>query len=163
MNKIICYINSNYIDIKKDNNIKHIITKSISDGDIINKELFINDIKNKKIFSNILTNKVDIYLNHSIEEKEIYYYKNVFEELNCNEINILDTSKKLISPTLINSSSIYILYYKNNYYKIIPELLNQYLKLNKITNLKVISDNKLPLNNKVKYYYYNNSNNYFIE
>ena len=163
MNKIICYINSNYIDINKDNNIIHIITNSIKDGDIINKELFINEIKNKKIFSNIITNKVDIYLNHIIEEKDNIYYKYIFEDLNSNNINIYDTSNKLISPTLINNNNYYILYNKKRYYNIIPELLNDYLKLFKINELRIISNNKIPSNNKIKYYYYNYINNYFIK
>ena len=158
MNNIICYINSNYIDIKKDNEIIHIVSNSINEGDIINKELFINDIKNKKIFSNIITNKVDIYINHIIKEKDIIYYKLIFEDLNSNNINIYDTSNKLISPTLIECNNIYILYYKNKYYKIIPELLNEYLKIFKVNELRIISNNKIPSNNKVKYYYYNSNN-----
>ena len=138
MNKIICYFNSNYVDIKKNNIIKRVISNSIDEGDIINKEIFINDLKTMKIFSNLLTTNVDIYLNHTILEKDIIYYKSIFEDLNCNQINIYDTSKIIISPTLINSNNIYILFYKNKYYKITPELLNDYLKLYKINELKDI-------------------------
>ena len=37
-------------------------------------------------------------------------------------------------------------------------LLNEYLKIFKINELRIISNNKIPSNNKVKYYYYNSNN-----
>ena len=163
MNKIIFYFNSNYVDIKRNNKLSHIISNSIKEGDIVNKELFIKDIKDKKIFSSILSSNVDIYLNHIIEEKDILYYKNIFEELNCNQINIQDTSKKLTSPTIINSDNIFILYYKNNFYKIIPELLDAYLNLFDIKDLKVISNTRLLDISGVRIYYYNYNNEYFLD
>ena len=159
MNKIVCYINSNYIDINKNNDNYHIISSSVLDGDIINKELFIKDMKSKKLFSNIMSNKLILYLNHIITEKDKMYYKDIFEELNCNNINILDTSQKLISPTLINSYTYYTLYFNNNYYNIIPELLEYYLKLFKINSLRIISKDKLSEIKSIKYYYYKD---YFI-
>jgi len=162
MNKIICYFNSNYIDINKNGKIIHIVSNSIVEGDIVNKVLFISDIRKYKIFSNILSNNVDIYLNHNIQEKDDIYYKSVFEELNCNLIRLFDTSKKIISPTLINSNNMYILFYKDRYYKIIPELLTSYLQHFNIDNLRIISKTRLPLNNKSKYYYYNYKDNIFI-
>ena len=162
MNKIKCYINSNYIDILKNNKLLHIETNSINDGEIINSALFLSDIRKHKIFSNIFTYNIDIYLNHKIQEKDIFYYKNIFDELNCTKVSIYDTSKKLTSPTLINSNNYYIIYYKNNYYNILPELLDYFLKVYNIKSLKVISNTKLKNNNICKYYYYNNYDNYFL-
>ena len=162
MNKITCYFNSNYVDINKNSKIIHIVSNSIKEGDIVNKDLFINEIKRKKIFSSILTSSVEIYLNHNISEKDEIYYKYIFDEFNCNQIKILDTSKKLISPTLINSYDMYILYYKNKYYKIIPELLDNYLDILNIKELRVISKVKIPIC-KTDSYYYNYKNDYFIE
>ena len=163
MNKIIFYFNSNYVDIKRNNKLSHILSNSIKEGDIVNKELFIKDIKDKKIFSSILSSNVDIYLNHIIEEKDILYYKNIFEELNCNQINIQDTSKKLTSPTIINSDNLFILYYKNNFYKVLPELLVAYLNLFNISDLKVISNTRQIEIKGVRIYYYNYSNEYFLD
>ena len=125
--------------------------------------MFINDIKIKKIFSNVFSNSVDIYLNHLIHEKDVIYYNNVFEELNCSKINIYDTSSKLKSPTIIISNNNYMLFYKNNFYKIIPELLNKTLKIFKIKEIGVISKQKIPKNKDIKYYYYNYKDCYFIE
>ena len=163
MNRIKCYFNSNYVDIKQENDIIHIISNSIEDGDIIDKKQFIKDIKLKKIFSNIFSNNIDIYLNHLIQEKDIIYYNSVFEELNCSKINIFDTSSKLKSPTLINATSNYILYFNNKYYVITPKILNTTLKLFKIKEIGVISKEKIPKNKDIKYYYYNYKNSYFIE
>ena len=163
MNSIICYFNSNYIDIKKNKEEKRIVSSAIRDGDIVNKDVFIKDIKKTKFFSNILTNNVIIYLNHLIEEKDQIYYKFVFEDLNCNIIKIFDTSKMLISPTLINSNNIYILFYKNKYYKIIPELLNDYINLYNIEELKIISKNKISCKSNARYYYYNYKNENFTK
>ena len=163
MNNIICYFNSNYIDIKKGSTIKRIISKSIYNGDIIDKELFISDLKNKKIFSNLLSNTVTIYLNHIIEEKDVIYYKFVFEDLNCNKIIIKDTSKYISSPTIIETFDKYILFYKSKYYEIIPELLSKYLELFDIKELKIISKNNIPKCDRTKYFYYNYRNGFFLE
>ena len=163
MNKIICYINNNYIDIKKNNNINHIELDSIKNDDIINYNKFIKDIKKYNIFSNIIAYQVDIYLNHKILEKDIYYYKLIFEDLNCYKVNIYDTSKLLISPTLIDNNEYYILFYKNNYIKLLPKYLSHFLEINKIKELKIISNNTLINNSKTKCYYYNNINNYFLK
>ena len=162
MNKIICYFNSDYVDIKINSSIIHIISNSIFEGDIVNKELFIKDIKQKKIFSNIFNNRVYIYLNHYVQEKDEIYYKSIFEELNCKYIKLFDTSKQLVSPTLINSNDFYILFYDNKYHKILPKVLNSILKIYKIHELRIISKEKLPLNKNTKYYYYNYNDNYFI-
>ena len=162
MNKIICYLNSNYINIYIKNKKYHIICESIYEGNITNKNLFISELKCKKIFSNFFTNSVDIYLNHIIEEQDIIYYKLIFEDLNCSNINIMDTSKKFISPTLINSNNIYILYYNNDYYRIIPKLLSEYLKVFNIKYLRIISNTKIKNNNRIKFYYYNNIDDIFI-
>lgn len=162
MNNITCYFNSNYIYINKNGNVIQIKSKYINNGDVINKDKFVTNIKKLKVFSNILANKVTIYLNHLISEKDIVYYKLVFEDLNCNNIIINDTSKKLISPTLINCSNNYILYFNNNYYNIIPDLLSSYLSHFKISVLNIISNNRLQENKNVKYYYYNYLNEYFI-
>ncbi len=161
MNKIICYINNNYIDIKKNNIINHIVLNSIDNDDIINSNNFINDIKKYNIFSNIISNTVDIYLNHEILEKDKLYYKSIFDELNS-IINIYDTSNKLISPTLINNDKYYIIYYKNKYIKLLPKYLPYFLEINNIKELKIISSTKLDTFSTTKYYYYNNSNNYFL-
>lgn len=162
MNKIECYINDNYIEIKKKSNKYHINTDSISNGDIVNKNDFINIIKNNKIFSNIISYKLDIYLNHKISERDNIYYKDVFDELNCNSITINDTSNKLENKTIINCSNYYILYYNNNYYYIIKDLLGCYLNYYKIDELKIISNERIKEIKKIKYYYYNNSDKYFI-
>ena len=162
MNKIICYLNSNYIDIKKNNKIYHIISDSIINGDIKNSKLFIKDIKNKKILSNIFTNNIEIYLNKNIEEKDLLYYKNIFEDLNCNKIDICSTSNKLKNDTLIECYPIYILYHNDNYIFLDNYILEYYLSINDINKLKIISLNKLKDNKNCKYYYYNNPTSYFI-
>ena len=162
MNKIKCYINSNYIDILKNNKLYHIEDNLVDNGDIINSNNFINTIKKYKLFSNIFNYNIDIYLNHRILEKDIIYYKKIFEELNCSKINIYDTSSKLTSPTLITSNNYYIIYYNDNYYNIYPCLLESFLLNNNIDNLKIISNNKLDNNDRCKYYYYSNSDNYFF-
>ena len=74
----------------------------------------------------------------------------------------MDTSKKFISPTLINSNNIYILYYNNDYYRIIPKLLSEYLKVFNIKYLRIISNTKIKNNNRIKFYYYNNIDDIFI-
>ena len=162
MNKIKCYINANYIDILKNNKIYHIIDKSIDNGDIINSSLFLLNIRKYKIFSNIFTYNIDIYLNHKILEKDKMYYKNIFDELNCSKVNIMDTSNKLISPTLIVSNNYYIIYYNDNYYNIDYKLLDSFLSINNIQSLKIISKDKLEINNNCKYYYYSNIDNIFF-
>lgn len=162
MNKIICYINDNYIDIKKNKKICHYITSSIKNGDIINSKLFIKEFKNKNIFSNILTSEITLYFNHIILEKDLYYYKSIFDELNCTKINIYDTSKKLTSPTLIANNNNYIIYYNNDFYNIIPNFLESFLSINNIKVLKIISNKKILNLSNVKYYYYNNFQSYFL-
>ena len=162
MNKIICYINNNYIDIKKNNKIHHIILDSIKNDDIINSKSFINEIKKYNIFTSIINNNIDIYFNHKILEKDIYYYKSIFDELNCLNINIHDTSNKLISPTLINNNKYFIIYFKNNYIKLLNKYLPYFLEMNNIKELKIISTSKIDEYPTTKYYYYNNSNNYFL-
>ncbi|MBR1417120.1 MAG: hypothetical protein IJ572_04810 [Bacilli bacterium] len=162
MNKIKCYINSNYIDILKNNKIIHIVTDSIKNGDIIHSNMFIEDMKKNKLFSNILTFDVIIYLNHLIEERDLLYYKNIFEDLNAHRIIVKDTSSILVSPTMINCYPIYIVYFNNKYYKIDYKLLDSFLSTFNINRLKVISETKLSKNANCKYYYYNNYNTFFL-
>ncbi len=162
MNKIICYINNNYIDIKKNNNYFHIILDSINNDDIINSKNFIKNIKNYNLFSDIIINYISIYLNHEIKEKDIIYYKTIFDELNCSNIKIYSTKNKLTSPTLINNNEYYILYYKDKYIKLLPKYLPYFLKINNIKILKIISKTKLKNNSNTKYYYFNNPDNYFL-
>ena len=162
MNRIICYINNNYIDIKSNNKINHIVLNSINNNDIINSKKFINDIKKYHIFSNIINNEIDLYLNHIIYEMDIFYYNLIFEELNCTKINIYNTSKMLTSPTLIDNIDHYIVYYNDNYYNILPNYLPYFIDINKIKILKIISNKKIDNNNNIKYYYFNNYNNYFL-
>ena len=163
MSKIFCYINSNYIDIKKDGIIQHIILKSIKCGDILSSRDFIDEIKSKKIFSSIVTNSVELLLNHDITEKDKIYYKNIFEDLNCNNIIIKDTREKLNADVLINNYPLYIIYYNNKYYRVIPELLDSYYNYLNISNINIISSSKLENNKKVEYYYYNNPLTFFID
>ena len=162
MNKIYCYLNDNYIQIKKNKEITKITTDSIKNGDIIDSINFIKDIKKEKLFNTILTNKITIYLNHEISEKDIMYYKNIFEDLNCTKINILSTTNKLDTPTLIKCGKNYIIYLNNNYTLLEENYLKNYLEINKIKEIKVISDINLKENKKCKYYYYNNSENFFL-
>ena len=162
MNSIICYINNNYIDINKNNKIKHITLNCIRNEDIVDSKQFINEIKKYNIFSNIVSNKVEIYLNHKIKEKDLFYYKNIFEELNCYNIIINDTSKKLISPTLINNTEYYILFYNNEYLIIKPDNLPYFLNYYNIKKIKIISNNKEIPKTNTKYYFYNNPTTYFI-
>ena len=161
MNKIKCYINNNYIDIKTNKSYQHIVLDSIKD-DIVDSSNFIHNIKKYKLFSPIISNEVDIYLNHKIQEKDILYYTKIFEELNCYKIKIHDTTKLLISPTLIDNNDYYIIFYNDNYIKLLPKYLPYFLDINKIKSLRIISLNRLIKNNKVKYYYYSNSNTYFL-
>lgn len=163
MNKIICYINSNYIDIKKDGKLYHIISDSIECGDIINSNNFIKNIKSKKIFSLIVANSIELLLNHDITEKDKLYYKNIFEELNCNKIKVSNTKEKLDGTVLINNYPLYIIYHNNKYYNVIPDLLDAYYNYLNISNIKIISLSKIENNKKIDYYYYNNPSTYFID
>jgi len=157
MNKIICYINDNYIDIKKDNHIYHILSNSIIDGNIVDSKKFINDIKKNRLFNNILSQSIDIYLNKNIYEETCVYFNFIFQELNCNKINIYNTKSKIDNNTLIDNGSKYILY-KDDYYIFDKEMLLIYINYFKINNLKVITNKKLIPYNKCKYLYYNNYN-----
>ena len=161
MNKIKCYINKNYIDVKNNKSYQHIVLDSIQD-DIVDSSDFIHNIKKYKLFSPIISNEIDIYLNHKIQEKDIFYYSKIFEELNCYKVNLCDTSKLILSPTLIDNDNYYIIFYEDNYMKIQPKYLPYFLEANNIKYLRIISDNRLIKNNKVKYYYYSNSNTYFL-
>ena len=71
--------------------------------------------------------------------------------------------KKLSDATIINSDNIFVLYYKNNFYKIMPELLEDFLKLFDIDNVRIISHNKISDIKGIKMYYYNYDNEYFME
>ena len=162
MNKIICYLNDNYIDIKKNNKIYHIVMNSIKNGDITNKKSFIKEIKKYNLFSNIINNYIIFYINKLITEKDDVYYTQLFEELNSSNIKIYSTKDKLLSPTLINNLNNYILFYDNNYLKINKCDLHYFLKKYNIKNLNILSSTNIEEINNIKYYYYNNFNTYFL-
>ena len=161
MNNHKCYINDNKIIIKIDK-VYEFISNSINNGTIINKNLFINDYKENINNKSIFTNKIDILLNKDINEQDILYYNNIFEELNYSKVRLLSTKDYLDNNVLIPNNDIYIIYTNNTYYYIYPFLLNEFLLKRNITKLKIISSKKLKTNNNCKYYYYENSNHYFI-
>lgn len=163
MNKIICYINSNYIQIQKNNNITTINSNSIVNGEVIDSKIFKKEMKSTKLFNSLFCNEVEIMLNKEIKEKDKLYYELIFEDLNCNNITITSTKDKLDNKTLIFCSPIYILYFKSRFIKLEEELLEYYLKIHKINKLKIISSEKLKDNKNCKYFYYNNSDNYFFQ
>ena len=163
MNKIICYINSNYIDIKKDNKIYHIISNSIEKGEIINSSLFINDLKSKRIFTSIISYELELYINYLVNEKERIYYNSIFYELNCSKIKIYPTSNKMNKDTLINCYPLYIIYYKHNYYYVNSSKIDTFVKAYKVSKLNVLSDKKINECNSCRYYYYNNYETYFLD
>ena len=162
MNNHYAYINDNCFQIK----IKDIYlfeSKSINNGRIINKELFIKDYKKNINNKNILSTTIDILLNKEINEQDIYYYNNIFEELNYSKVNILSTSKYLDNNVMIINKDVYIIYNNKKYYYIYPFLFEDFLRIKKINILKIISDKYIKEVDKCKFYYYTNSNNYFIK
>ena len=162
MNKIIAYINDNYIELKKDNKYYKIITDSISSGNIINHKLFQEELSKTKLFNTLLTNNITLYLNQEITEKEEFYYKIIFEDLNCTKTILKTTKHKLENNTLIENKPYLIIYNENKYNYINENLLLPYLKLYKIKKLKILSSHKIKENNYCKYYYYNDIDYYFL-
>ena len=163
MNKIKIYINDNYINLLKNNKVYHLILRSINSSNITNSSLFIKEIKKYNILPKLLTYSLELLLNKVIEEKDIIYYKAIFDELNCNKLNIYSTSKYLDNNTLIVNSDNYILYTNNKYNYIEKDLLTSYINYYDISKLKVISYNKIKPINKVKIYYYNDIDTYFFK
>ena len=161
MNKHLAYINDNYIQIKTKEVLLYYFN-SINNSNITNKEEFIKEYKEKIKNRNLINTNIDILLNKDIKEKDIYYYKDIFEDLNYNIINILSTRPYLNNDTLIINKDIYILFHNEKYYYIYPFLLESFIKIKDIKKIKIISNNKLNNNNDCKYYYYANPNNYFI-
>ena len=157
MNKINCYINDDYIDVKKANKYIHLNLKCIKDNNVVDSNCFIKELRKTKLFSGLISNNVIVYFNRKINEIDEYFYQSIFYELNCNKVTLLDTSKKLQSPTLIANKK-YILFYNNNYYFFEQEMLNTYLEYYNIDKLRIISKTKIKHNNKCKYFYYNNQN-----
>ena len=162
MNKHYAYINDNYFQIKIKNTIIF-ESKAIKDGIIINKEQFINDYKKNINNKNLFSISIDILLNKVVTEQDIYYYNNIFEELNYSNINILSTSKYLDNNVMIPNNNIYIIYNNKKYYYIYPFLLDYFLLIKNIKTLKIISKKTINKSSNCKYYYYANIDNFFIK
>lgn len=156
MSKI--YINNDYFYL--DN--KKIKCPYIKNGTITNKDDFILFYKKNVKNHHIIRKNLDVYLNQDILEKDIYYYKLIFEELDYFNISIKDTKEILEDNTLINNDTYYILLHNNIYYCINTFILETYLKKLKVKKLKIIGCELLH-NNYCKYYYYQEGDNYVMK
>ena len=162
MNTYKAYINDDYIQIKNKKTIK-IKSDAISNGIIINRKQFIEDYKKVIKDKNFLSAAITILLNKIIDDQDIIYYTNIFEELNYSKIIIESTNNYLHNNILIPNKNIYILYINNRYYYIYPFLLNEFIKIRKIKILRIIGDNNIKISENCKCYYYSNSQNYFVQ
>ena len=162
MNKIICYINDNYIDIKKNNSIYHKELKSLKNGHVIDAKLFIKELEKTKIFSNIISSNIYVLLNKNICDEDKIIYKYIFNELNESNVKVGDTKHKLSQFSLIDNGDNYVLY-TDKYINFNKSFLYLYINHFNIKKLKVISNKKIVNNSKCKYLYYNNFDTYFID
>ena len=162
MNKIICYINDNYIDIKKNNLIYHKVLESLKNGHIIDTKLFIKELEKTKLFNSILTNNIEVFVNKKIIDEDIVLYKYIFNELNESSVVVSDTRSKLQDYTLIDNGENYILFI-GEYYEFNKLFLYLYIDYFNIEKLKIISSKKIVDYNLCKYLYFNNFNTYFID
>lgn len=160
MNNYKAYINDNYIQIKN-KNVYVIKSDAIKNGIIINKKKFINDYKKIIKDKNILSVTITILLNKIINDQDIIYYTNIFEELSYSKVNVISTQKYIQNNVLIPNDDLYIFYINNNYYYIYPYLVNEFIILNNISILRIISEKEIKIDS-CKCYYYANSLNYFM-
>ena len=161
MNKYKAYLNDDYIQIKNKGIIK-IKSNAINNGVITNKNKFIDDYKKVIKDKNILSTTITILLNKEINDQDIIYYTNVFEELNYSKIKVISTKEYITNNVLIINDNLYIIYYDNKYHYIYPYLLKEFINKNNIKVLKIIGTNNIKIDDYCKCYYYANSDNYFM-
>ena len=162
MNKIILYFVDNYVYIYKNKEIIKVESESIDNGEIIDSKCFITKLKKEKILNTFLNKKIIIILNTKITEKEILYYKNIFEDLLFVNIDIISSSYLIENNTLIEYLNTYVLYTNNTFYNIDKSLLNNYIEAYNIKSIKVLSNNQNIKNINCKVYYYKNINTFII-